>query len=180
MCRIILFSGISFILGGLLVGGVFCFNQKKASVATTKSKIIYSTQKTEGYYFPTHNNLLVMDRSNAEVAEVFIVEVAPNKQTHRHIHNDTEQLFYVLSGKGKLILEREDKMENYTLESTNVVHIPRNCFHQVFCEGADSLRYLAIDCFPLGKNTNEPTWDDHAKAICSLNGWDYSKARIKP
>jgi quercetin dioxygenase-like cupin family protein len=106
-----------------------------------------------------------------------VVEVAPNKHTHRHVHNDTEQLFYVLSGKGTLNLERDGKMETYHLEPTQLVHVPRNSYHQAFCAGTDSLRYLAIDCFPLGKNPKEPTWDDHAKAICKLNGWDYDESR---
>jgi len=85
-----------------------------------------------------------------------------------------------LSGKGNLNLEREGKVEKYKLQPTNLAHIPRNCYHQVFCEGLDSLRYVAIDCFSKGKNFGAPTWDDHAKAIYKMNGWDYSKARIKP
>jgi len=166
MKKTILFSTISFLLGGFLVAGYIYVNktqpliaiaESKSSKVTSKSKIVYSTQKTEGYYFPTHNNLLVMDRSNAEVAEVFIVEVASQKHTHKDIHNDTEQLFYVLSGKGKLYIERDGEMENFDLAPTNIVHIPRYVYHQVFCEGSETLRYVAIDCFPNGKNANEPT-----------------------
>jgi len=170
---------IGAIIGALIASLTFYFTQKKPTVQTRESKIVYSTTKTEGYYFPTHNNLLVMDRSYAETSEVFVVEVAPKKHTHHHIHNDTEQIFYVLSGKGALKLERNGKTETYQLEPTQLVHVPRNCFHQTFGGESDTLRYLAIDCFPSGHNPDESTWDQHAHAICKLNGWDYNKARIK-
>lgn len=146
-----------------------------------KTSVIYSTADsvTEGYYFPTHDNLLVMDRANAETCEAFIVQVAPDKFTHRHVHDDTEQIFYILSGKGRLDLERGSKKESFILNPKDFVHVPRNCYHQTFCEGTDSLKYLAIDVFPNGHNPAEPTWDSHAHAVCEMKGWSYEEARIK-
>jgi quercetin dioxygenase-like cupin family protein len=145
------------------------------------TKVVYSTADsvTEGYYFPTHDNLLVMDRANAETCEAFIVQVAPEKFTHRHIHDDTEQIFYILSGKGRLDLERGEKKESFLLNPKDFVHVPRNCFHQTFCEGTDSLKYLAIDCFPEGHNPEELTWDSHARVVCKMKNWSYDEARKK-
>ena len=155
--------------------------ENKNSVDPLKTNVVYSIADsvTEGYYFPTHDNLLVMDRANAETCEAFIVQVAPNKFTHRHIHDDTEQIFYILSGKGRLDLERGGKKESFILNPKDFVHVPRNCFHQTFCEGTDSLKYLAIDCFPKGHNPDEPTWDSHARAVCKMKNWSYDEARIK-
>lgn len=183
---------ISFVCGIVITAVIFNFSSKKdikevitTEVAETKTpdpmltKVVYGTHKTEGYYFPTHDNLLVMDRSNAEVAEAFIVQIAPNKHSHRHIHNDTEQIFYILSGQGRFDIERGGKKESLRLKPADFVHAPRNCYHQTFCEGTDSLKYLAIDCFPSGHNPDEPTWDSHARAICEQNGWDYDQSRIK-
>jgi quercetin dioxygenase-like cupin family protein len=152
-----------------------------SSVSPLTTKVIYSTADsvTEGYYFPTHDNLLVMDRANAETCEAFIVQVAPKKFTHRHVHDDTEQIFYILSGKGRLDLERGGKKEKFILNPKDFVHVPRNCYHQTFCEGADSLKYLAIDCFPKGHNIDEPTWDSHARVVCKTKGWNYDEARTK-
>ena len=144
------------------------------------SSIVYNTNKTDGYFFPTHNNLLVMDRAYATSTEVFVVEIEPGKATHRHIHNDTEQLYYVLSGKGHVELERNGQYEQYEILPTQLVHIPLNCFHQTFCNGDEVLRYLAIDCFPNGKNDAEPTWDSHARVICNENGWNYEDSRHQP
>lgn len=171
---------------GLVIGAgtTWIIIQKKSPKAVSdplKSEVVFTTDssKTDGYYFPTHDNLLIMDRSNAEMAEAFIVQIAPGKFTHRHVHDDTEQLFYVLSGKGKMVLERLGRKETFNLLEQDFVHVPRNCFHQTFCEGTDSLKYLAIDCFPYGHNPKEMSWDDHARAVCEMNKWDYDEARKK-
>jgi mannose-6-phosphate isomerase-like protein (cupin superfamily) len=105
--------------------------------------------------------------------------VAPDKFTHRHVHDDTEQIFFILSGKGRLDLERGGNKESFILNPNDFVHVPRNCYHQTFCEGTDSLKYLAIDVFPNGHNPAEPTWDSHARAVCDMKGWSYEEARIK-
>ena len=154
---------------------------KVSTFSPNSTKVVYSIADsvTEGYYFPTHDNLLVMDRKNAETCEAFIVQVAPAKFTHRHVHDDTEQIFYILSGKGRLDLERGGKKESFILNPKDFVHVPRNCFHQTFCEGTDSLKYLAIDCFPNGHNPAEPTWDSHARVVCDMKGWNYDEARVK-
>ena len=179
MKKIIIFSVFSFVIGFTISFLIFRKAESKQSNDPMKSKVLFSTTQTEGYYFPTHDNLLIMDRSNAEVAEAFIVQIAPNKHSHRHIHNDTEQVFYVLSGKGHFDIERNGGKETFHLKPTDFVHVPRNCYHQTFCEGTDSLKYLAVDCFPLGKNPAEPTWESHVKVMCKMNGWNFDDTRIK-
>lgn len=179
----------AFALGILITIIYFMYGSKYTNAKSTKvsdfspltTKVVYSIADsvTQGYYFPTHDNLLVMDRVNAETCEAFIVQVAPAKFTHRHIHDDTEQIFYILSGKGRLDLERGGKKESFILNPKDFVHVPRNCYHQTFCEGTDSLKYLAIDCFPNGHNPDEPTWDSHARVVCDMKGWNYNEARIK-
>ncbi len=185
----ILVSLATFITGVLLTAAFSSYKSKwpesnnivVSGVNPMITKVVYSTAEsaTTGYYFPKHDNLLVMDRSNAEVAEAFIVQVAPSNYTHRHIHDNTEQIFYILSGKGRLELERCGEKESFTLNTKYLVHVPRNCFHQTFCEGTDSLKYLAIDCFPMSYNPDEPTWDSHARAVCKMNNWSYDETKIK-
>jgi len=181
MNKIIIATIAGIILGGYCTYYYLNSTNESKTKDPLESKIVFSTNssQTPGYYFPTHDNLLVMDRSNAEIAEAFIVQIAPNKFTHRHVHDDTEQLFYIISGKGKLTLERLGKKEVFELLPTNFVHVPRNCYHQTFTQGNDTLKYLAIDCFPKGHNPKEPSWDDHARAVCKMNNWDYNEALKK-
>jgi len=39
------------------------------------------------------------------------------------------------------------------------------------------VRYLSIYAFPGARPVDEPTWDDHVRANCAANGWDYNTVR---
>jgi mannose-6-phosphate isomerase-like protein (cupin superfamily) len=56
--------------------------------------------ETTSYRFPTHTNNLVMDRSESEASEVFVGKVEPGHVPPLHVHHETEQVFYILSGQG--------------------------------------------------------------------------------
>ena len=173
---------IAVIVGGVIGALITSSTCKKEESRATlyPSKIVYTTDENvmDDYRFPTHDNLLIMDRAYAEGCESILVRIAPQKFTHRHAHNDTEQLYYVLSGEGKVVLERPDgSVEEHVIVPTNFVHIPRNNFHQIFCTGEDSLKYVAIDCFTFGHNADEPTWDSHARVVCDDNGYKYEDVR---
>ncbi len=134
---------------------------------------IFSTEKTKRYRFPTHINDLVMDRSKATSSEVFIVVLSPGESPPLHQHDDTEQIFYVLEGYGRLEIGAEG--EAYPVSPGDVVRIPPSTLHTIHCLGDTSLRYLTIDCFPAGRPDAEPTWDDHVKTICRQQGWDFEQ-----
>jgi len=132
---------------------------------------VFSTQQPKRYRFPTHINDLVMDRSEAVSSEVFIVVIEPGKAPPLHQHDDTEQVFYILSGRGRLEIGPES--EAYPVNPGDVVRIPPSTLHTIHALGDTVLQYLAIDCFPAGRPDAEPTWNDHVKAICQQQGWDY-------
>lgn len=136
-------------------------------------KYVFSTTHPKRYRFPTHANLLVMDRSEATSSEVFIVELAPGEAPPLHQHDDTEQVFYVLSGQGRLEIGREG--DAYPVNPGDVIRIPPATPHRIHCQGEVSLTYLAVDCFPAGRPQAEPTWDDHVKTVCREQGWDYQQ-----
>lgn len=132
---------------------------------------VFSTANPKRYRFPTHVNDLVMDRSEAMASEVFIVELAPGEAPPLHQHDDTEQVFYVLRGRGRLEIGADRAA--YPVGPGDVVRIPPSTLHAIQCLGEETLRYLAVDCFPAGRPAAEPTWDDHVRTICAEQGWDY-------
>lgn len=134
---------------------------------------VFSTEKTKRYRFPTHINDLVMDRSEAASSEVFLVILAPGEAPPLHQHDDTEQIFYVLEGHGRL--EIGPQGEQYGVGPGDVVRIPPETAHRIHCVGDTPLTYLAVDCFPAGRPQAEPTWADHVKTICRQQGWDYEQ-----
>ena len=136
-------------------------------------KYVFSTANPKRYRFPTHVNDLVMDRSEATASEVFIVELAPGEAPPLHQHDDTEQVFYVLSGRGRLEIGADRAA--HPVRSGDVVRIPPATLHAIQCLGDEVLRYLAVDCFPAGRPEAEPTWDDHVRTVCAEQGWDYDE-----
>ncbi len=117
------------------------------------------------YTFKTHINDMLLPREKAEGIEAFLVIIEPGKYTHLHSHSDTEQLYYVLSGKGEGTFQTR-KIE---LNPEDIIYVPRNTEHQIFCTSQDEpLRYLCVDGFPAGRPKDEPTWDDHYQAVLKL------------
>ena len=134
---------------------------------------VFSTKEAKRYRFPTHINDLVMDRSQATGSEVFVVVLEPGEAPPLHQHDDTEQIFYVLHGRGRLTIG--DEAYPFDVQPGDVVRIPPGTLHSIECAGNATLTYLAVDCFPGGRPTAEPTWDDHVQAICQDQGWDYDQ-----
>jgi len=119
----------------------------------------------------------VIDRSESSCSEVFVVVVEPSKGTHLHKHDDTEQVFYVLTGEGRLEIG-EDKSP-YSILPGDVVRVPISTWHSVHCVGDKDLVYLAIDCFGGDRPDAEPTWDSHVRVMCEQQGWNYEDV-VKP
>ena len=138
-------------------------------------KFVFPTSKTKRYRFPTHVNDLVVDRAESETSEVFVVVLEPGEAPPLHQHDDTEQVFYILEGRG--VLRIGAKRKSFPVQPSDVVRIPPRTLHSIQCHGRKPLRYLAVDCFVAGRPAAEPTWDSHVKVLCRQQGWDYRQVR---
>ena len=139
------------------------------------TRYVFSTADTIRYRFPTHVNDLVMDRSEAETSEVFIVVLEPGEAPPLHIHHDTEQIFYMLEGSG--VLQIGETPEYYPVKPGDLVRIPPHTFHKITCTGSHPVRYLSVDAFVGGKSKAEPTWESHVRVLCEQFGWDFDRVR---
>ena len=139
-------------------------------------RYVFPTNNPTRYRFPTHVNDLVLDRSEATATEVFIVVLEPGEAPPLHKHPDTEQIFYVLEGEGELRIGPE-AAEHYRIKPGDIVRIPPDTHHMISNDGSTPVRYVSIDAFPGGRPTAEPTWDDHARANCLANGWDFAAVK---
>ncbi len=140
------------------------------------TRYVFSTSDTTRYRFPTHVNDLVMDRSEAETSEAFVVVLEPGEAPPLHVHHDTEQILYVLEGVG--VLQIGETPECYPVNPGDLVRIPPHVFHNITCTGSQRLRYLSVDAFVGGRPKDEPTWDSHVRVLCERYGWDFNQVRI--
>ena len=134
------------------------------------SNPVYKTTGLKRYRFPTHTNELVYDRSEARHSEVFLVVLEPGESPPLHVHDDTEQVFYVLDGAGTLTLGASGR--THRVQPGDVVVVPPSTPHAIKADGGTRLRYLSVDCFGAG-TPREPTWDEHVKAVCRERGWRF-------
>jgi mannose-6-phosphate isomerase-like protein (cupin superfamily) len=138
----------------------------------TSLQFVFGTEKLKRYQFPTHMNDLVVDRAKSSFSEVFLVVIEPNHAPPFHKHDENEQIFYVISGTGTLTIG--EKKDQFPVKPGDVVRIPVSTYHSIKSNALETLRYLCVDCFS-EKLKAEPTWDDHVRAMCVMNNWDYSK-----
>lgn len=143
------------------------------------SKYVFHGRDVVRYRFPTHTNDLIMDRKDATTSEAFFVILEPGEAPPLHVHPDAEQVFFVLEGEADMTVGRESQ-ETFPLRVGDFVRTPPGMYHAVRCSGDRRFVYLSIDCFTGAGAHDEPTWDDHVRAMCELNGWDFDAVKLGP
>ena len=133
------------------------------------------SRATQRYRFPTHINDVVLDRRHAATSEVFITVLGKGEAPPLHQHHDTEQIFYILRGKGELQIGKSRKP--FAVIPGDVVRIPPKTLHRILSKSRSPMRYLVVDCFVGGRPTEEPTWDSHVKVVCKNNAWDFKQVK---
>jgi mannose-6-phosphate isomerase-like protein (cupin superfamily) len=141
------------------------------------SQYVFDTRQVIRYRFPTHTNDLIMDRRDGVASEAFFVILEPGEAPPLHVHDDAEQVFYILEGEGRMVVGRDDP-ETVELRVGDFVRTPPGTYHAVTCTGQSRFVYLSIDCFTAGPPAAEPTWDSHVRAMCAQHGWDFDAVRL--
>jgi mannose-6-phosphate isomerase-like protein (cupin superfamily) len=140
---------------------------------------VFDTRHAVRYRFPTHTNDLIMDRRDAVASEAFFVILEPGEAPPMHVHEDAEQVFYILEGEGRMTVGREGA-ESVELRAGDFVRTPPGTPHAVLATGPSRFVYLSIDCFTAGPPTAEPTWDSHVRTMCAEHGWSFESVRLGP
>jgi len=140
------------------------------------TRYVFSTRDAVRYRFPTHTNDLVMDRAEAETSEVFVVILEPGESPPMHVHDDTEQVFYILRGTGTLYIGK-DGSRRFAVREGHVVRIPPHTYHRILSGRRQQMVYLSVDCFVGGRPKQEPTWASHVQVMCRQQGWDLNQVR---
>lgn len=97
---------------------------------------VYSPPGHEG----TFNRRLVGPSEGIEHLEVIIGEMEPGGLADPHLHDDMEQIMYILSGKMHAIIEGEEAV----LTAGDVVWIPKKAMHDIRNAGDENLRFVLM------------------------------------
>lgn len=77
------------------------------------------------------------DLSNLVVSSTLLHQ---GKSTSGHSHAEQEEVYYFISGNGKMQLGHE----LYNVHAGSVVLIPAGAFHRVFNEGLDDMYFVCV------------------------------------
>ena len=85
-----------------------------------------------------------------------VVDIDPGGRSFSCAHTAWRQVFFILEGKGKIVLDAKDEMP---VEKDMVVEIPYDCEHKVVADESGPLRYLFINDYgrPVLKDEKEAT-----------------------
>ncbi len=136
---------------------------------------VFSLESGKRYRFPTHVNDLILDRSQAERCEIFVVVLEEGESPPLHKHPEMEQVYYMIEGTGILHMGKAGRSKA-KVSPGKVIHVPRNMPHSLSNTGKGVVRYLAVDVF-VRRKASEPTWDSHVRNVCAQFGWDIDECR---
>lgn len=142
----------------------------------TETRYVFDTEHTLRYRFPTHTNLLILDRAESAACEAFWVVLEPGEAPPTHLHEDAEQIFYVTEGMADLAIGLDSKHVE-RVGRGDLVRIPAGTYHAMRAVAGTRVVYLSIDCFLSGSSRTEPTWESHVRVMCRDNGWSIDDVR---
>lgn len=97
----------------------------------------------EGRRYKLYGNdySMILPRTMTDRVESEFVKVKKASKTPKHVHNDLEQIYYVLKGKALLEIGRQKKMVGKGM----IAYIPRNAWHRI--TAVEPLEYIYISCW---------------------------------
>lgn len=81
------------------------------------------------------------DVTGSESISVGMVVLAPGKGHERHNHPDSDEILFIISGKGEQMIDDEPAVEVGPGAS---IYIPKGVFHSTINTGWEPLRLLAV------------------------------------
>lgn len=70
-------------------------------------------------------------------------DLNPGKQTSGHKHAGQEEVYFFVSGTGKMIVDG-DKYREFSVKAGDVILIPDGAFHQVINNSTEKLYFVCV------------------------------------
>jgi mannose-6-phosphate isomerase-like protein (cupin superfamily) len=67
----------------------------------------------------------------------------PSLSYEPHLHQDHEEVYYIINGAGKIKIENEEAR----LREGDIIYIPENTAHSIINDGKEMLKFLAFGVY---------------------------------
>jgi mannose-6-phosphate isomerase-like protein (cupin superfamily) len=96
-----------------------------------------------------HRNLCIAKQSLAEA------RLAPGQQTTPHYHVQTEEIYYLLAGRGRMRIDQEE----HDVAAGDAIAIPPGAVHTIINTGGETLKFLCC-CAPAYEDADTVLLED--------------------
>ncbi len=76
--------------------------------------------------------------------QLVLMSLKPNEEIGNEMHENIDQFFRIEKGKGKAIIKKDNKDEEFDLNDGNVLIIPKGTYHNIKNIGTEDLKLYTI------------------------------------
>jgi mannose-6-phosphate isomerase-like protein (cupin superfamily) len=104
---------------------------------------------------------VLLDRTETELTEIALNEWRAGLEGPPHAHAEKDQVFYVVSGEGKVIVGEEEFM----VKPGCLIYVPTGLQHQSITTSGEPLGYILYNVFNTGDKEGHSTFADHIEKV---------------
>lgn len=107
---------------------------------------------------------VLIDRTETELTEVALNEWRPGLDGPPHIHAEKDQLFYIVSGEGKIVLGEETKY----VKPGCLIYVPAGMVHRSITTSDEPLGYILFNVFNSVDKEGHATFAEHIDKVKAI------------
>ncbi len=104
---------------------------------------------------------VLLDRTETELTEIALNEWRPGLEGPPHAHAEKDQVFYIVSGEGKIMVGEDE----YSVKPGCLVYLPSGLRHQSITTSAEPLGYILYNVFNSAEKEGHATFADHINKV---------------
>lgn len=133
----------------------------------------------EGQYLNVANLneiTVLIDRSETELTEVALNSWRPGLDGPPHLHEQKEQIFYIVAGQGLVKIGDEA----FTSKPGDFFFVPANAVHQTINKGTEPFEYLLYNAFFNADKEGHATYAEHVENVKETRRQQAQTQRAEP
>lgn len=104
---------------------------------------------------------VLIDRAETELTEVAFNEWRAGLEGPPHLHAEKDQVFYIVSGEGKITLGNEE----YPVSPGHLIYAPAGLLHRTTVQGNKPLGYIFFNVFNSAEKEGHASFADHISKV---------------
>lgn len=108
--------------------------------------------------------IVLLDRGETEMTEVALNEWRTGLNGPPHKHDEKEQIFYITSGTGQVVVANK----KFEVKSGDLIHIPVGVVHQTIARGNEALCYMLFNIFITQEKEGHASFAEHIEKVKNI------------